>query len=97
MRLVEWIDNNGYKHKSWVKDTDPDRAAPGGLPADPPDLDALDWDGCKRELHNALVDRNLTDWPAIQRAGDSGLTSAILAVFKKQLINLYRQQGVDNG
>lgn len=95
MRLIEWMDGEGYKHLSWIKDNDPDTAGPQGIPADPPDLDQLDWNGLKRDLHNALVERRLTDWQAVQRQQD-GVTASILGVFKRNIIGLYRQ-GVNDG
>ena len=42
MREVEWTDKDGFRHRSLVRDTDPDSAAPSGILKDPPDLDGLD-------------------------------------------------------
>ena len=44
MRYVIWEDRGGFKHRSAVKNGDPDSAAPGGIPADPPDLSRFDPD-----------------------------------------------------
>lgn len=89
MRLVKWTDEAGYNHLSWVKDNASDLAAPEGLPADPPDLNGIDWEVVKRELHNHLVDRNLIDWAAVCQS-ENGLNSAILSVLKRRLQSLYR-------
>lgn len=89
MRVVKWTDKHGYKHRSLVRDTDPDDAAEQGIRQDPPNLDEMDWEGVKRDLHNALVDMELTDWKAVQQR--QGLPGAILGAVKKRLITLYRE------
>jgi hypothetical protein len=89
MRLVRWTDDKGYDHLSLLRDGDPDRMAPQGIPADPPSLDLLDWESIKRELHNELVSRELVDWKAVQRSGE-GVTAAILAVMRRKVVLLYR-------
>ena len=59
MREVEWKDRHGYRHRSLVRDTDPDSAAENGIRQDPPDLDLLDWEGIKRDIHNAMIERRI--------------------------------------
>ncbi|RPJ40039.1 MAG: hypothetical protein EHM35_00085 [Planctomycetaceae bacterium] len=93
MRTVTWTDRNGCKHRSLVRDTDPDDAAPQGILQDPPDLERMDWDAVKRDLHNALVDAGLYSWREVQGQGD-GLRGALLSATRKRLIALYRE--VDN-
>jgi hypothetical protein len=89
MRSVTWTDKHGYKHRSLVRDEDPDDAAPQGILQDPPNLEELDWEGAKRDLHNALVDAGLYSWRDVQR--QEGLRGAILSAIKKRLIYLYRE------
>lgn len=89
MRLVIWTDKNGYKHRSLVRDDDPDEAAPGGIRQEPPSLDNLDWEAVKLELHNRLMDAGLWTWQDVQRK--EGLPGIILAVLRTRLINLYRE------
>jgi len=91
MRVVIWQDETGLLHRSWVRDQDPDAFARSGVPADPPDVTALDWDAIARELHNELVRRHLVTWADVQ-AQQQGLTGAVLAVLKPKLVQLYRQQ-----
>ena len=90
MRVVTWTDRNGYKHRSLVRDTDPDEAAPQGVLQDPPNLDELDWEAVKRDLHNGLVDAGLYSWRDVQRI-QVGLRGAILSAVRKKLIYLYRE------
>ena len=87
MRLIKYTDDNGYKHLKWVRDHDPDSAS--GIPGDPPDLNNLDWEEIKKELHNSLVEKGLVDWSAVQ-ASQTGLSSTIVTVLKRRLIIMYR-------
>ena len=66
MRTVEWTDRHGYRHRSLVRDTDPDSAAENGVLQDPPDLNLLDWEGIMRDTHNALIERQVTNWGDMQ-------------------------------
>jgi hypothetical protein len=91
MREVVWTDERGYKRVSRVRDGDPDSLAQAGIPVELVNLDELDWDSMKRELHNLLVDRRLYDWNAVQ-AAQNGVTSAIVRVFKRPVVNLYRRR-----
>lgn len=95
MRQVTWTDGQGYKHRSLVRDTDPDDAAPKGILQDPPSLERIDWEAVKRDLHNALVDGGLCSWREVQAQGAAdGLRGSILAALRNKLIALYRE--VDN-
>jgi len=92
MRFVTWTDTHGYRRRALVCDTDPDDAAPEiGVPAGIPDLDTLDWDAIKRDLHNHLTDQGLITWKDVQDS-TNGITSAVLAVMRKRLILLYKTQ-----
>lgn len=91
MRYVTWTDERGYKHRSLIRDTDPDTAAPMGIPSDPPDLSQINWANLEKALHNALVDRGLFTWDDVQRSGNS-LVGAINSVLKREVQTLYRQQ-----
>lgn len=89
MRLVEWLDEDGYKHLSWIKDNDLDISAPKGIKADPPILDQIDWKQVEKELHNALVERRLSNWQAVMKS-QSGVNSTIISVLKRKIVALYR-------
>jgi hypothetical protein len=91
MKLVDWTDERGYRRRSMIRDNDPDEMAPDGIPQEPPDIDSLDWDFLKRELHNTLMDQGLHTWEdVVQR--QTGVTSAILKVFKRPLVQIYRER-----
>jgi len=89
MRLVNWTDKHGYKHRSLVRDNDPDEMAPQGILQDPPSLDELPWEDIKRDIHNALVDAGLRSWRDVQER--RGLRGAILSAMKRRLVYLYRE------
>lgn len=89
MRKVKWTDENGWKHISKVKKDDPDDMAPFGLSLDPPNVNQIDWDEVKKNLHNALVNLELSDWRDVQKHQDS-IRSAVLSALKRPVIALYR-------
>jgi hypothetical protein len=88
MRRVIWTDNDGWKHCSVIRDSDPDEIAPSGIPHDPPDLSRLDWEGIQKELHNILVDKGLCNWEQVV-ASQNGVTASILSVMKSKVLKLY--------
>jgi len=96
MKIAEWTDGRGYRHKSILRDSDPDSAAPLGVPCDPPNLDLLDWEELKRELHNHLLDLDLTSWDKMAKH-DGAIASAIRRTFKRPLVNLYKREFRDGG
>jgi predicted nuclease with TOPRIM domain len=89
MKLVTWIDKHGYKHRSLVRDDDSDEMGPQGILQDPPNLEELDWEGIKLDLHNALVSAGLFTWRDVQEK--RGLRGAILSAMKRRLVYLYRE------
>ncbi len=89
MKIIIYEDEHGYKHRAMLRDSDPDHAAPSGIPLDPPDLNLIDWDEVKRELHNILVERGLSTWKDVQ-ISQNGVTSSINTVIKRKLITLYK-------
>jgi len=91
MKEVIWTDERGFKHRSLLRDNDPDNLGSAGIPLDPPDLFHLDWDGLVRELHNLLVDKKLSTWEDVQRSGN-GVSSSIQTVLKRPIIALYRHK-----
>lgn len=105
MKLVIWTDQHGYKHRSAIRNSDPDDRAPEiGILSDPPDLELLDWATVlgqvpdldigqfKCKLHNRLVTTGLITWIDIQRS-QNGLTAAIMFAGRdrKILVALKRQ------
>lgn len=97
MKTVLWIDDKGYKHRSMIRDNDPDSLAPSGIPCDPPDLNRLDWEELKRQLHNMLVEKGLATWEDVQQS-QNGVTTSVVSIFKRPLIGLFRsaEENYDN-
>lgn len=89
MRLVQWTDDRGYYRLSYLRDDDPDELAPQGVPANPPDINSLDWEEIKRELHNHLVSARLLSWKDVQDS-QRGVTTVVNAVVKRRLLVLFR-------
>lgn len=89
MKSVQWTDERGYLRVSLLRDNDDVSLAPQGIPISPPDLDRLDWDEIKRELHNLLVERGLFDYADVV-AQQNGVSAAIVTVLKRKLVALYR-------
>ena len=90
MRIVVYEDKDGWMHRALLRDSDPDTAAPGGMMQDPPDLRGMDWEGVMRDIHNRLVELNITtwaDWQAQQHALHN-----ITFPLKRRLIQLLRAQ-----
>lgn len=94
MKSIEWTDNNGYKHVSLVRDGDSNEDIHMGIPNDPPNVDQLDWEIIKRDLHNELHGLKLYTWNDVQRS-QQGIISAILSAIKPKLIQLYRTKEVE--
>ena len=95
MKKVIYTDTNGYLRTSLLRDSDDDSKPGMGIPLEPPPLDSI-LDTCKRELHNELVRRGLFTLEDVQR-GQTELTAAILGVFRRVLIDAYKEkkQGVN--
>jgi hypothetical protein len=89
MRCIHWTDPKGFKHASMVRDGDSDALAHFGLPCDPPDLNQLNWEDIKKELHNLLIDRDLLTWADVQRQ-QTGISGALNTVLRPRIIALYR-------
>lgn len=91
MNLVKWEDPQGFKHQSYLRDGDKDPSI--GLAHDPPDINRLDWDQIKRNIHNALIDKGLITYQDVQAKQDA-ISGIILAEVRKPLLALYRS--IDN-
>ena len=90
MRQVIWADKDGFKHRSLVRDSDPDDAAAGGILQDPPDLSRLDWLGVQRDMHNAFIDHGIATWADLQRK--QMLPGIITSAVKRRVIALFREK-----
>lgn len=88
MRSVIWTDRHGYKHRSLIRDDDPDDAAEQGILQDPPDLHLADWEGVIRDLHNLFVEHGIYSWEELQKANN--LHNLVFRPVKKRIIGLFR-------
>lgn len=89
MKLLTFTDDEGYNHKSLVRDNDTDPSI--GLIQSPPDLRQLDWEAIARNIHNALLEREIF---TIQDAQirSTELSQIILAKVVKPIYALYQEQ-----
>lgn len=90
MRMIIYTDERGYRHRVYLRDKDGDEMAAFGIPYDPPDVDELDCEFLKREIHNALVENGLFTWTDVQKSS-VGL-NAVVTVVKRQLSGLYQEK-----
>ena len=91
MKLVKWVDPNGYRRAALVKNDEDATAGIHGIQVAPPDLDRLDWDSCKRMLHNALVESDIYTWEDVQMK-QKAFESA-LGIVRRWIVSLYREGG----
>lgn len=91
MKIVEW-EEDGRKHRAKVRDDDsPQVAVEGnGVSLDPPDIDLIDWEQVKRDLHNQLLERGLITHTDVEEQ-QNGVTGAVLAALRPKVLTLYRR------
>lgn len=95
MKLVSWTDENGWMHRSLLRDIDHDPSR--GILQDPPDINQLDWESIKRTLHNQLVARDIFTASDLNKPqAQQAIPGAVLAALRKPLIELYRRGGPSN-
>ncbi len=88
MRIVNFTDKKGYLRSMWIKDEDPDSYARYGIPVEVPDLDeAFDWDGFKRDLHNALMQAEFYTLQDVMKAANA--FAPAMSVLKRHLMSIY--------
>ena len=88
MRYVEWLDDEGCKRLSMLRDSDSDDMARQGVPVRTIDVDEIDWIAVKRELHNEMVERRLLTWKDVQQKG--GLRGLVALTLQRELIRLLK-------
>lgn len=93
MREVYWTDDEGYKHRSLVRDDVPDELAHEEILQDPPNIERLDWDAIKQTLHNQMVDRRLFTYDDVVRQ-QNGVAGVVLAALRIPVINLFKERRV---
>lgn len=95
MKEVEWWED-GMKRAKIGRDADSDSAIMKyGIPREPPNLNRLNWEKLVKDLHNRLMETGMLTWKDVQSSpGQRGITSAILAVFRRPIIRLYKEREV---
>lgn len=89
MKLVRWTDRAGFRRAALLREGDSESMAERGVPLSPPDLNGVEWEEVKRDLHNALVDQGLFTWQDVQRE-QRAVQAAVTACLHRRVIQLYR-------
>lgn len=89
MRYVFFKDKSGKTRRTLVREEDGDEMAEFGLPAGPPDIEFIDWEALKVQVHNALVGAGAYDLMSLQR---SGVLESVGNIFKRHVQALYRDE-----
>lgn len=96
MKKVEWWEK-GVRRAKVGRDADSDEAIKEyGIPNEPPDVvGRLDWVELSKALYNRLMETGMLTWQDVQKSpGQKGVTSAILTVFRRPIIELYKEREV---
>jgi hypothetical protein len=93
MKYLTYEDKEGFVRRVYVKDGTKVDDAEQGIPAGPPDLRIMDWDGLFREMNNALAANGCFTWRDVQRKPVG--VQAALSIVKRAIISLYRDQEND--
>lgn len=89
MKQVKYTDEQGRKHLSTIRDMDSDPSI--GFLQSPPDLDRLNWQELKVNLHNLLVDKKLFTIEDVQRYQQE-FNHAVLVAISKPIFRLYQEE-----
>ena len=91
MKVITWA-KDGKQHKTLLRDSDNDEIAlsGGGISQDPPDIERLDWNQIKVDLHNALLNTGIITQDDVVNK-QTGLTAAILSAIRLKLKMLYKE------
>lgn len=94
MRAVTWVDKDGWKRRSLVRDGDPDDAAQGGIPQGPPDFLLVDWESVARDLNNFYVEQGVVSWSDLQKS--RSLQAGIMFAMKRRVVHAFREREVSD-
>lgn len=93
MKRVICADEKGWLHCWLLRDSDPESNAERGIPQDPPDLELIDWQEVKREIHNELVRQGLASWQDVQHC-QALLWPALGRILRRHIVALFRRPEV---
>jgi len=91
MKLQLFEDRAGYMRGSLIRDSDGPEMAPFGIQVSSPDLDLLNWEGIKQEVHNALMRAELFTWEDVIQ-GQNMVSGIVCRIVKAHIIRQYRQE-----
>lgn len=91
MKEVQWTDQDGYLHRSLLRDTDDDSKPEYGIPIGPPNIEQVDWEGIKREVNNILVQEGISTWADLTNSQTA--MPFIANALKRHIAALYRELG----
>ncbi len=89
MRKVIVEDRLGWTRAYLVRDEDPDEMAEEGIPLLPPDLNRINFEHVKKNIHNQLVRRGLFTWEDVVKH-QNAVTKIVAAVIKREVLMLYK-------
>ncbi|TRO54469.1 hypothetical protein E2P63_01195 [Candidatus Bathyarchaeota archaeon] len=92
MKSVSYIDENGWKRRSFIKENMSDQEAEFGIPDGVPDLMQLEdqmYEALK-ELNNLLFDREIFTLRDVQQKHNQ-LRNAVESIFYPKVLNLYKE------
>ncbi len=90
MKIVIWLDKDGFKRRSLIRDSDSDTYAPGGIPQNPPDFRDLDCESIARDLNNFFVDQGVASWSDLQKS--RSLRAGIMFAMKRRIVSAFREE-----
>lgn len=88
MKYIVATNEEGYKKRYLVRDSDGDEAALRGIPSGPPDLDVIDWHALKREINNRLADEGVFTYDDLVKHPQG--FNLITSLVKQQVIAAFK-------
>lgn len=93
MKPIDYVDEDGWKRRSFIKEDMSEQEAEMGIPDGVPDIRQLeiDMEETLKELNNILFDRGLFTIRDVQIKHNQ-LRSAVESVFYPKVLNLYKEK-----
>lgn len=88
MQTVVWKDKRGFPRRSTLRDNDDPNHPERGIPADPPDMRMLDWDGLTLDVQRVLVEEGILTLQDLQASQTA--FPALVSLFKRRIVDRYR-------
>ncbi len=88
MKEVQWTDQDGYLHRSILRDDDDESKPQYGIPIGPPNIEIVDWEGVKREINNLLVQEGISSYTELTNSNSA--MPFVCNVIKRHIATLYR-------